>query len=410
MNYCIRLIFALLISGCTLGAPTSALADCAEPGGCPLQPPPEPPRVPHQRDRDPATLVGSSEYVFAGSAAEIEKVRSLLSDRGAVTLRQKRLGSLGASMLVVDPNGLSLESMRSLLATHRAKVTMDRNSTYKTAAATDGYAAQMVGMTAQYGGKNCVLVRHITVGLIDGPVDPQSPALKGVALHSRSFLSDQDTPGGTTHATDLAILIAAPSKGGLSVGLARGASLVSAVAFMRDPGGDTARMDGVAEALDWLTGQDVDIINMSLTGPPNDSLAYVLGLVAQAGPVMLAATGNDGAQSVSYPASDPNVIAVTAIDAAKRLYRQANKGAEVDFAAPGVDLLVDDGNGTRHLSGTSYATAVGTALVSHLLAGGTKGLSEVKAELQRTAEDLGPAGRDDGFGWGMIRLGGCKNY
>lgn len=352
---------------------------------------------------------GSAQFVFVGSAAEIRKAEGALSDLGAVILRQKSLGSLGASLLVVDPNGLSIDAMRSALAKQSARVTMDRNSIYGTAGTADNYAAQLVGLTQTTSESSCPLSRRVAVGLIDGPIDPQSPPIEGVDLRARSFLAGTDMPGGSAHATDLAILIAGRPDRDQTYGLAVGASLISAVAFAHGPDGDIARMDSVAEALDWLTGQKADIINMSLAGPQNDSLGYVLELVARAGPVLIAATGNESARQVSYPASDPNVLAMTAVDIAKRLYRHANRGAEVDFAAPGVDLLVDDGTDPRHLSGTSYATAVGTAVVAHLLAQGAKSYAEVEAQLRTTAQDLGPVGHDDSFGWGLIRASGlCK--
>lgn len=344
-----------------------------------------------------------------GSQAEIGKADGALSDLGVIVLRQKSLGSLGTSMLVVDPNGQSVDAMRSALARQDARVTMDRNSIYEAAGTADNYAAQLVGLTRNTSEGNCPLPRPVTVGLIDGPIDPQSPPVKGVNMRIRSFLADTDVPGGSAHATDLATLIAARPNSSRTSGLAVGASLLSAVAFAHGPDGDIARMDSVAEALDWLTGQKADIINMSLAGPQNESLAYVLEMVARAGPVLIAATGNDSARTVSYPASDPNVIAITAVDIAKRLYRQANRGAEVDFAAPGVDLLVDDGTGPRHLSGTSYATAVGTAVAAHLVAGGAKSSAEVEAQLKAKAEDLGPVGRDDSSGWGLVRASGlCR--
>lgn len=422
-----NLIAAVLISVCAQLAATSAQADCGATGSCPApeppppEPEPEPPAPePKLRDHDQKPLTGgdfavreaamapsgSTQFVFVGSPVEIGKARYALADLGAVILRQKALGSLGTSMLVVDPNRLSVDAMQSALARQNARVTMDRNSIYKTAGAAESYAAQLVGLTPTTSNSTCPLARRVAVGLIDGPIDPLSPAVKGVNLRARSFLSDADLPGDSAHATDLAALIAGRQGSNRTSGLAVGASLLSAVAFAHGPNGDIARMDSVAEALDWLTGQKADIINMSLAGPRNDSLAYVLELVALAGPALIAATGNDGAPTVSYPASDPNVIAVTAVDIAKRLYRHANRGAEVDFAAPGVDLLVDDGTGPRHLSGTSYATAVGTAVAAHLVAGGAKGSAEVEAQLQTSAEDLGPVGRDDSFGWGLMRASG----
>ena len=441
-----NLIAAVLISACAQYVATSAQAACGEPSGCPQPPPPEPPAPeppppeppapeppppeppapeppppePKRQENDQKPLAdggfalreaatapsGSSQFVFVGSPAEIEKAGGALSDLGTVILRQKALGSLGTAMLVVDPNGQNVDAMRSALARQNARVTMDRNSIYETAGTVDNYAAQLVGLTRNTSESTCPLSRRVAIGLIDGPIDPQSPPVKGVNLRARSFLTDTDLPGDSTHATDLAILIAGRPDRTRTNGLAVGASLISAVAFAHGPGGDIARMDSVAEALDWLTGQNADIINMSLAGPQNDSLAYVLKLVARAGPVLIAATGNDSAPTVSYPASDPNVIAITAVDIAGRRYRQANSGAEVDFAAPGVDLLIDDGTGPRHLSGTSYATAVGTAVAAHLLAGGAKNSAEVNAQLKASAEDLGPVGHDDSFGWGLMRTSG----
>lgn len=426
MRSCSCLVAAVLISACAQYVATSALAACGEPSGCPQPPPSEPPAPeppppePRWQKNDQKPLTdgsfvvreaatapsGSSQFVFVGSPTEIEKAGGALSDIGTVILRQKALGSLGTAMLVVDPNGQSVDAMRSALARQNARVTMDRNSIYGTAGTVDNYAAQLVGLTQNTSESTCPLSRPVAIGLIDGPIDPQSPPVKGVNLRARTFLHDTDLPGDSTHATDLAILIAGRPDGTRTNGLAVGASLISAVAFAHGPDGDIARMDSVAEALDWLTGQKADIINMSLAGPQNDSLAYVLELVARAGPLLIAATGNDSASTVSYPASDPNVMAITAVDIAGHRYRQANRGAEVDFAAPGVDLLVDDGAGPRHLSGTSYATAVGTAVAAHILAGGAKSSAEVNTQLKASAEDLGPVGHDDGFGWGLMHTSG----
>ena len=124
---------------------------------------------------------------------------------------------------------------------------------------------------------------------------------------------------------------------------------------------------------------------------------------------MVAASGNDGAAQVAYPGSDPNVIAVTAIDAAKRPYRKANYGAEVEFAAPGVDVLVAEGDGVAYRTGTSYASAVVSGMVAQTLAGqrGSASIDSLRNDLRKSTEDHGNRGRDARFGWGLARIPGC---
>jgi subtilisin family serine protease len=102
------------------------------------------------------------------------------------------------------------------------------------------------------------------------------------------------------------------------------------------------------------------------------------------------------------------VIAVTALDAAKRLYGNASIGDEVEFAAPGVDVLVAEGEGTAYRTGTSYAAAVVSALVAHEIAAGrVADPARIRELLQTVAEDLGDSGRDALFGWGLPRLPDC---
>ena len=59
-----------------------------------------------------------------------------------------------------------------------------------------------------------------------------------------------------------------------------------------------------------------------------------------------------------YPAADPNVVAVSAIDAKDQVYEHASRGPYVALAAPGVDVLVAASHGGYDLStGTSVACA-----------------------------------------------------
>jgi subtilisin family serine protease len=98
------------------------------------------------------------------------------------------------------------------------------------------------------------------------------------------------------------------------------------------------------------------------------------------------------------------VIAVTATDADDKLLGIANHGGYVAVAAPGVDIFVAaPGGGYDFTTGTSVATAHVSGLAALLIARNPRLTPEaVQSILMKTAKDLGPAGRDDEFGAGLV--------
>jgi len=71
----------------------------------------------------------------------------------------------------------------------------------------------------------------------------------------------------------------------------------------------------------------VRVVNMSLSGPPNEVLKRAIASAQAKGMVIVAAAGNNGAGAgPSYPAAYPGVIAVTAVDRNLDVYRRATQG------------------------------------------------------------------------------------
>ena len=172
-----------------------------------------------------------------------------------------------------------------------------------------------------------------------------------------------------------------------------------------------------APAVDWLVDQGVKIINLSFGAeqdPPGDP---VLGLAVQraqqAGALVIAAAGNDGANTDSfYPAAYPDVLGVSATDQLNAPAPFSNSGSVVDVAAPGVDIVSTYNadypeNTTRAL----YASFSGTSLsaphvsgVAALVKAKKPGLKadEIAARIQKRATDLGERGRDEVYGHGVL--------
>lgn len=420
-------VFAVLWLA-AISEPVQAGGDCVE-DGC-GQPEPEGPKpAPEEEPLPPPTFrregndaggskialgsaaetapSGSPEYVLAGAADEVAMAAAIVIEAGGEILREDRLATIGVSMAVLDlKRQIAADDLRRVLQERGVKVSLSRNSTYQMAEGARVYAGAMVGADIA---KPCPLAAPATIGLVDGPVEKASSALVGVEILAHSVLEEGDEPATPDHATALAGLIASPGSATFPPGVAPGAKLLLAVAFANRNGRNLAQMDKIAAALDWLAGQGAGIINLSLTGPPNDTLAYILRNFADSGLILIASVGNEGTDQVSFPASDPNVLGVSAIDAAGRLYPQANKGPEVDFVAPGVDLLVDEGERRAYRSGTSYASAVATGVVAQLFARERGSAADIVAHLRASAKDMGTSGFDSRFGWGLLQLTGCRD-
>jgi minor extracellular protease Epr len=144
---------------------------------------------------------------------------------------------------------------------------------------------------------------------------------------------------------------------------------------------------------------------MSLAGPPNRVLEAAIAAAVEHGTLVVAAVGNNGpAAEPLYPAAYASVVGVTAVDSGNRIYRYANHGRHVMFAAPGVRIRVADSDGGyANESGTSMAAPYAAAVIARAAArSDAPSPVGVVTALQATALDLGAKDFDDVFGYGLI--------
>jgi hypothetical protein len=259
-------------------------------------------------------------------------------------------------------------------------------------------------------GRNDPAADGLVLGVIDTALDQHHPALAGARVQHRDFVSG-DWVRPTAHGTAVASILVGSAEAAAGAGAQRaqaGLSLYAAgVFFERAPGQMTATAESIIQAVSWLLEHGVDVVNMSLTGPPNELLRAAIGRAADSGAWVVAAVGNNGPIGEPlYPAAYDGVIGVTAVDADHRIYTYANRGRQVTFAAPGVDVRVARSGGGF---GTDQGTSLASAHAAVVIAAARRAADSVGWPAARTLErlkaqamDLGPEGFDETYGHGLI--------
>lgn len=264
----------------------------------------------------------------------------------------------------------------------------------------------------------------VTVALIDTGVDLDHPDLnnnlhpasRGISTATFSGADDRDAQG---HGTAVAGVIAAERNGIGSHGVAFNASLLAINATRPGdcPGDCNFAQSDLAAALDYAVIQGARVINMSLGGsPPGATLTGAMERAVNAGAVIVIAAGNDQAaapselaQVAGAPWAQGRILIVGATDQANALAgfsNQAGAYKNVYLVAPGVAIRTTGvGGGQVIASGTSFSTPHAAGALA-LLAQKFPNLSaaELAEILLLSATDLGAAGVDDVYGYGLINL------
>jgi thermitase len=283
--------------------------------------------------------------------------------------------------------------------------------------APEGWDAAALGAFPAAGG--------VKIGIVDTGIDQAHPDLSGQTVAcARSqgllpILSGSIQVGqcadDNDHGTHVAGTIAAKANNGVGVaGVAFNADLVICKA-LGGPLGTGSTAD-VANCINWVASQGARVISMSLGGGASTTLQQA---VANAwnngnGAVVVAAAGNDGDATLNYPAAYAEVISVAATDNRDARASFSNANADVEVAAPGVDVLSTvRGGGYSTLSGTSMATPHVSAVAGVLRQlFPSDSAAAIRNRLDAGVNDLGPAGRDPSFGFGRVNFckaagGGC---
>lgn len=375
------------------------------------------PRRAQRRPAPPPPERAPDEIVVLGISDDAIET---LVERGYRVLERDTVGQPPNTLVKFRiPRGTSLEAARDEAADLDPEAATGLNHYYRAGSdnvpspldACDGYhcaAPRLINWPVLPGsGGSCGAGARI--GLIDTGINPDHETFKGGKLELLGDVVEDLPESSRQHGTAVAAILIGSAES-RSPGLLPDATVIAVDAFHR-AGGRDERSDvfALVRALEMLAARDVSIINLSLAGPPNPLVEAIVTRLNAAGVVLVAAAGNGGPRAKpAYPGAYPGVIAVTALDRSKRVYRRAGRGPHIDFAAPGVDVWTAASiRGARTKTGTSFAVPFVTAAAALAQAGhGEADPDAVLAALVDTALDLGDPGRDDIFGHGLVQAAG----
>ncbi|OHA42619.1 MAG: hypothetical protein A3G59_03390 [Candidatus Taylorbacteria bacterium RIFCSPLOWO2_12_FULL_47_20] len=282
----------------------------------------------------------------------------------------------------------------------------------------------------EYGDGNGVVVAMLDTGI--------AYETRGKFYMAPDFTSDQFVAGydfiendthpndDNGHGTHTASIVAEVSDNAIGIsGLAPGVRLMPVKVLGRNGSGSYS---AVASGIRWAADHGAKVINLSLGGTsPATYLEEALQYAYNKGVTIVAAAGNNGASSLSYPAAyNDYVIAVGATGSDKNLAYYSNFGEGLDIVAPGGDTRVDK-NGDGYADGVlgqsftrpnyaniGYYFMQGTSMAAPHVSGAAALVSGampsysnsmIREVLQDNALDLGDAGYDNLYGYGLLQAG-----
>lgn len=281
---------------------------------------------------------------------------------------------------------------------------------------------------------------NITVAVIDSGVDFTHPDLIHQAWHNPGEIpnndrdddnngylddtigwdfrdGDNDPSPGHIHGTFISGLIAADDDNNLSVGVAPNVRIM-ALRFLNDNLRWVSQdWPMFIEAINYAIDNEADIIHLSLQayGIPPSSFYDVIRKAYQNGIPIVSVTGNIlfGEYNVKYPGNYTEVIAVSSTNKSREIADLSCYGTENEICAPGEDIYsIEPDNDKLVLgSGTSFAAPLVSGAIALMLSlNENLSIEMIRHILHETSTDLGQAGKDDLYGYGLLNVSAALEY
>ncbi len=245
------------------------------------------------------------------------------------------------------------------------------------------------------------------VAILDTGVDSTHTELAGKLITCTSILNGSDcTSDPHGHGTWLAGIIAANTDNNNGIaGVGYDGVKIMPVTVLS--AGGTGQDSDIIAGVIWAADNGADVILMGFSNPGfSQNLQDAIDYAWSKNVVIVAATGNDGVTTPTYPAGDRGVIGVSATDQSDNFVSFSNYGQDVFLAAPGINIPTTN----PMTSVDTYVTISGTSASSAIVAGVAAFTKAVDPTLTngvivgRLARNADPAGTLDQIGNGRVNM------
>lgn len=332
---------------------------------------------------------------FQDSLAITSAVSTLASDPSVAAVVSK-IPQIGVIRIRVK-DGLDLEEAANRLRTRADVAYVEKNSLNRiTATPNDQYYYQQYAPAAVEADKAWEIWKprkRVIVAIVDTGVDYNHPDLRNkILLDSNNYIIGYNSTGVNEisgnpsdpidvegHGTHVAGIIGAQANNSTGVAGIAGwngnpfSTDTDDVKLMPIKAGDSSgsfiRSDE-ADGIIWAADHGAQVINLSL-GVDSSALTEqnAINYALDHGCVVVAAAGNSGVPTLTYPGAYPGVISVAATDQTNTLTDFSNYGSWVACAAPGKTILSTLPTYTTPTGITDYGYESGTSMATPLVVG-----------------------------------------
>ncbi|OMP66643.1 S8 family peptidase [Domibacillus epiphyticus] len=248
--------------------------------------------------------------------------------------------------------------------------------------------------------------KGIKVAVVDTGVAPHDDLVLAGGKSFVDYTASYNDDNG--HGTHVAGIIGAEDNSFGTKGVAPDADIYAVKALNKDGSGN---LSSILAGIDWAITNKMDIVNLSLgTETHSEIFKSMVDKAYANGVLVVAAAGNDGTadgsgDTVDFPARYDSAIAVAATDSSNKRAAFSSTGNMVEIAAPGVSIVAPYlNNGYARSSGTSMAAPyVAGQLALLKQANPAMTNAALRSKLTETSKDLGTAGRDPFYGFGLTQ-------
>lgn len=247
---------------------------------------------------------------------------------------------------------------------------------------------------------------EVKVAVIDSGAYAHPDLAANLLAGHNYFDNNSDVSDNIGHGTYVSGIIAAECNDAYITGVSHKAKIIPLKCFDKNRSTQTSMIsDAIYDAVDVY---HADVINMSFgmeAASTTRTLQLAVKYAQNHGCIVVAAVGNDGGETIYYPAKYDGVIGVGSVDSTLECSWFSQHNTTVDVVAPGSAVESVSIEGYTNNSGTSFACPQVSAMAAIAKCINKEiTVAEFQTLLEETSTDLGAEGYDTYYGYGLVDM------